>query len=158
MRAYTRRMRLTSSNRPAVIANVLVLSAVSLAVSAYFVHEAQQIGVVIFLLGLACLASLKLFSVRIRSVQPDIIFGVIDNGILALFALFGAELAGTAGAVIGGAVGNAVTDGIAGLFEGYWAERTHNSQRTVLGSAVGKMAGCLLGAGAVLALGAFVLR
>lgn len=151
-------MNLKSSNRPAVVANVIILSVISFAVAAYFVYEPRLIGLVLVALGLLCLASLKLFSVRIRSVQPDIVFGVIDNGILAVFALFGAEIAGVAGAIIGGAVGNAVTDGIAGLFEGYWAERTHTSQRTVLGSAVGKMAGCFLGAGVVLALGSFVMQ
>lgn len=150
-------MNLRSSNKPAVIGNVIVLSVVVFAVAGYFVNQPQVIGLVLVLLGILCLASLWLFSVRIRSVQPDIIFGVIDNGILAIFALFGAEIAGVAGAIIGGAVGNAVTDGIAGLFEGYWAERTLNSQRTVLGSAVGKMAGCLLGAGVVLALGGFLV-
>lgn len=150
-------MNLRSGNKPAVIGNVIVLSLVVFVVAGYFVHQPQVIGLVLVLLGLLCLASLWLFSVRIRSVQPDILFGVIDNGILAIFALFGAEIAGVAGAIIGGAVGNAVTDGIAGLFEGYWAERTLNSQRTVLGSAVGKMAGCLLGAGVVLALGGFLV-
>lgn len=150
-------MNLSSGNKPAVIGNVLILSVVVFAVAGYFIHRPQVIGLVLVILGLLCLASLKLFSVRIRSVQPDIVFGVIDNGILAIFALFGAEIAGVAGAIIGGAVGNAVTDGIAGLFEGYWAEKTLNSQRTVLGSAVGKMAGCLLGAGVVLALGGFLV-
>ena len=61
--------------------------------------------------------------VDLVSVQPDVIFGVIDNGILAVLAVFGGELTGVGGAVIGGAVGNAVTDGIAGIFEGYWAEK-----------------------------------
>ncbi len=88
--------------------------------------------------------------------MPDVIFGIIDNGILALMAVIGGEIAGVAGAVIGGVVGNAITDGIAGLFEGYWAETVSNDRRTVVGSAVGKMAGCLLGAGVVLVLAGFI--
>ncbi|OGY41152.1 MAG: hypothetical protein A2Y67_00960 [Candidatus Buchananbacteria bacterium RBG_13_39_9] len=82
------------------------------------------------------------------------VFGLIDNGILAILAIFGGEVAGVIGAVIGGVVGNSITDGIAGIFEGYVAEKMRkkkvSDQRTMLGSAVGKMAGCLMGAGVVL--------
>ena len=81
-------------------------------------------------------------------------FGLIDNGILAVMAVIGGEIAGVAGAIIGGVVGNAITDGIAGIFEGEIAEKLRerkiSEERTMLGSAVGKMAGCLLGAGVVL--------
>lgn len=107
-------------------------------------------------LAFLCLASLKLFRIKISSIKPDIAFGVIDNGILALLAVIGGEIAGVTGAVIGGVVGNALTDGIAGLFEGYWAESFASDKRTILGSAVGKMAGCLFGAGAVLIFVVFV--
>jgi hypothetical protein len=69
---------------------------------------------------------------------------------LAIMAVIGGFIGGTAGAVIGGVVGNAVSDGVAGVFEGLAAEKIKVTQRTMLGSAVGKMAGCLLGAGAVL--------
>jgi hypothetical protein len=69
-------------------------------------------------------------------------------------AVIGAEIAGVAGAIIGGTVGNAITDGIAGLFEGHMAERLReekvSEKRTMIGSSIGKMAGCLLGAGFVL--------
>jgi len=93
---------------------------------------------------------------EIRPVGPDIVFGIIDNGILAAMALLGGQVAGVEGAIIGGVVGNAITDGIAGLFEGYWAELFVSEQRTVLGSAVGKMAGCLFGAGVVLVVASFL--
>ena len=53
-------------------------------------------------------------------------------------------------------VGNAITDGIAGIFEGYSAEKLReqsiHEERTALKSAVGKMAGCLFGAGVVLVI------
>ena len=124
----------------------------------HFVYSTYYIGLIITALGLLCLFSLKLFKIKIKSVQPDVVFGVIDNGILAALALFGSEIAGVAGALIGGVVGNAVTDGIAGLFEGYWAEHATNTKRTVLGSAVGKMAGCLIGAGVVLLIGNLYLN
>lgn len=132
------------------VLNVLVLCVIIFVVSARFVYDQRLIGLVLIGLALVCLLSLKLFQVRVSSTKPDIIFGVIDNGVLAVMAIFGAEIAGVAGAIIGGVVGNAMTDGIAGLFEGYWAEGLKSDKRTILGSAVGKMAGCLLGAGGVL--------
>jgi type IV secretory pathway TrbL component len=140
----------------ASVLNVLVLCIVIFFVSTFFVYQTKIIGYILIILSFVCIASLKLFRVHIPSIKPDIIFGVIDNGILALMAVIGGEIAGVAGAVIGGVVGNAITDGIAGLFEGYWAETIPEDKRTVAGSAVGKMAGCLLGAGIVLVLAGFV--
>jgi len=141
----------------ASIINVVVLCIVIFFVSTFFVYQSKLIGYVLIALAGVCLLSLKLFNIKISSVKPDIIFGVIDNGILALMAVIGGEVAGVAGAVIGGVVGNAITDGIAGLFEGYSAEVYGSlDKRTILGSAVGKMAGCLLGAGVVLVFAGFL--
>lgn len=54
---------------------------------------------------------------------------------------------------MGGSAANAITDGFAGIFEGWVAEysRKHKikEKRTALGSALGKMAGCFFGAGIV---------
>jgi len=146
-------------NRKSLVVSVLhvfVLCIVIFTTSTFFVYQTELIGYVLILLTVLCLVSLRLFKIKISSVAPDVVFGVIDNGILALMSVIGGEIAGVAGAVIGGVVGNAITDGIAGLFEGYWAESLPSDRRTVLGSAVGKMAGCLLGAGAVLILAGFV--
>jgi len=136
------------------IIKITILCIVIFAVSLYFIYDSQLIGLVILGLGILCLLSLIPFKVSIHTIWPDIIFGLIDNGILAILAIFGGEMAGVVGAVIGGAVGNAITDGIAGIFEGYVAEKMRkkniSDQRTMFGSAVGKMAGCLLGAGVVL--------
>ncbi len=132
------------------IINIFTLCIIVFVVSTEFVHNAKLIGFVLIILALICLFSLKLFRISISSTKPDIVFGIIDNGILAVMAIFGGKIAGTTGAVIGGVVGNAITDAIAGIFEGYWAEKLSTDRRTILGSAVGKMAGCLLGAGVVL--------
>lgn len=136
------------------ITKVIALCIVIFSVSAFFVYDVQIIGWVMLALGLLCFGTLKLFKIVIRSVWPDIAFGLIDNGTLAIFTVVGGEIAGVAGAVIGGAVGNAITDGIAGTFEGHIAEKLRKNnipeERTVLGSAIGKMTGCLLGAGIVL--------
>ena len=134
------------------VLNILVLCTIISFVSIYFIYDQKFIGIILIGLGILCLVSLKLFSTKISLTYPDVIFGIIDNGILAIMAVIGAEFAGIIGAILGGVVGNAITDGIAGIFEGYWAESRPNDHRTILGSAVGKMAGCLFGAGAVLAI------
>jgi hypothetical protein len=135
------------------IINILALCVVVMAVSSYFIYQARFLGPVILGLGVLCLLTLIPFHIRIRSIWPDIVFGLIDNGILAVMAVFGGMFGGVIGAVIGGVVGNAVTDGIAGIFEGI-AEKGKSEKagdsRTMLGSSIGKMSGCLLSAGAVL--------
>ena len=136
------------------ILNILTLCVVIVAVSIFFVNDAKWIGFVLIALALLCIVSLIPFKIEPKSLQPDIFFGVVDNGILAVMAIFGGHFAGVTGAILGGVVGNAVTDGIAGIFEGYSAEKLRlqliPEERTMLKSAVGKMAGCLLGAGIVL--------
>jgi hypothetical protein len=136
--------------------NILGLCVVITAVTLVFVHDSQWMGVLLIMLGVVCLLSLLPFGIQLKSTLPDIVFGVIDNGILAVMAIFGGYLGGIAGAILGGVVGNAITDGIAGIFEGYIAEKFDGtdvpSNRSMLKSAVGKMSGCLFGAGAVLAV------
>ncbi|MFA5773169.1 MAG: hypothetical protein WC908_00655 [Candidatus Paceibacterota bacterium] len=149
-------------NKKFIIAmiKVITLCIIIFAVSTFFIYDVKIIGWVIFALGLLCLVSLTLFNILIKNVWPDIIFGLIDNGILAILAVIGGAIAGVAGAIIGGVVGNAITDGIAGVFEGHMAERLRekkiSEERTTLGSAIGKMAGCLLGAGVVLIIANFI--
>jgi len=142
------------------VLNILTLCIVIGAVSIFFVENAKWMGLVLIILALLCLASLLPFKVDLKSTLPDIFFGLIDNGILAILAIFGGHFAGVAGAIIGGVVGNAITDGIAGIFEGHMAEKLRlrliPEERTMLKSAVGKMAGCLLGAGVVLIIANFI--
>ncbi|MFA4930895.1 MAG: hypothetical protein WC570_03470 [Patescibacteria group bacterium] len=138
------------------VINLLLLCVVVIGASLFFVFDDRLIGYVLLGLFLLCLGFIKMFGISIRSTRPDIVFGFIDNSILVLLAVFGGHFGGVAGAIIGGAVGNAVTDGIAGLFEGAEAERNFTAgkleNRTILGTAVGKMAGCLLGAGVILVI------
>lgn len=138
---------------------IITLCVIIIIATTFFVYNKQLIGFILIGLGVVVLFSLKIFNISIRSVEPDVIFGLIDNGVLAIFALIGADLAGVLGAIVGGLVGNTVTDGIAGIFEGYSAERLRKNgitdKRTVLSAAVGKMAGCLFGAGFVLAIAWF---
>jgi hypothetical protein len=85
---------------------------------------------------------------------PDLVFGGIDTGLLAIPALAGGIVFGVPGAIAGGVIGDAVTDGIAGFFEGHMAawlrEHGFDESREPVTTALGKMAGCLLGSGAVL--------
>jgi len=87
---------------------------------------------------------------------PDIVFGAIDTGLLTIPALWGGVLFGVAGAIAGGVVGDALTDAIAGFFEGgiaqWFRERGIVESREPVTTALGKMAGCLSGSGAVLTI------
>jgi hypothetical protein len=136
--------------------NVLVLCVVIFSVSVFFIANAQWMWYILILLALLALFSLSLFKISWKSAQPDILFGLIDNGILAIMAVFWWYFAGVTGAIMWGVVGNAITDGIAGFFEWHYAEKLRankiNEERTILKSAVWKMAGCLFGAGIVLVI------
>ncbi len=144
----------------ASIVNILTLCFVIGLVSIYFINRPQWMGYIMILLGVLCLISLMPFKIKIKSVMPDIFFGVIDNGILAVLAIFGGHFAGVTGAILGGVIGNAMTDGIAGIFEGQMAEKLRlrfiSEERTMLKSSVGKMAGCLFGAGVILVIDSIV--
>ena len=136
------------------ILSVLALSIVIFAAVSFFVYQKKWIGIVFIALGFLHIFALQIFGRKLKSVWPDIAFGIIDNGILVIVAIIGADFAGILGAIIGGSTANAVTDGFAGIFEGWTAEylRKHKikEKRTALSAAIGKMAGCFFGAGIVL--------
>ncbi len=142
--------------------HVLILSTVIISIISFFIYEKRIIGIVLIILGFLPWFPLKLAKRSIKSVGADIIFGMIDTGILGVAALIGANFAGILGAIIGGAVGDAITDGIAGLFEGKLAEilrkRGIEEARTPLSSSMGKMSGCLLGIGITLTIAWTIFR
>lgn len=133
-----------------------IFSVLILAVSIYFIYDQVLIGPAFIGMGIIGMIILQFYKIEISSVYPDIAFGAIDNGFLILFAIVGGTYAGVAGAIIGGAAGNTITDGLAGLFEGHIAERLRKKNvkehRTALSSMIGTMIGCLFGAGAGLIL------
>jgi len=135
------------------LASVAVLSCIVVGAILFFAFQTRWIGLVFIGLGVLHLAVLRFFKVSIRSVWPDMVFGIIDNGILVIAALVGADLGGVWGAIVGGAAGNAITDGFAGIFEGHIADHLKKykikDSRSSLSCALGKMAGCLFGAGLV---------
>jgi hypothetical protein len=133
------------------VTNLILLAIIIIAVSAYFVNKESLIGFAFLSLGIINLIFLKFHKIKLRSIYPDFVFGFIDNGVLVFGAVLGASFAGVAGAIIGGVAGNTITDGIGGIFEGHVAQHQRkfkiNNLRGPLTTMLGKMAGCLFGAG-----------
>jgi hypothetical protein len=108
------------------------------------------------LLGLTLIPILGLLIAKKSPINaiPDILFGMIDTGMLTIPALWGGIRFGVAGAVAGGVIGDALTDAIAGFFEGGIAEWLQQKgiveSREAITTSLGKMAGCLFGSGVVL--------
>lgn len=138
------------------LTSLTIVSIVIIGVVSFVIYNARLIGPVILLLGFLPWIPLKILGRTIKSTGADIIFGSIDTGILAVAALIGASFAGVLGAIVGGVIGDSITDGFAGLFEGKVAEylRRHGIKeaRTSLSSSLGKMSGCLIGAGITLTI------
>ncbi len=107
-------------------------------------------------LGLAVIPLLGLLMARrsLTGAIPDLIFGAIDTGLLTIPALWGGVLFGVAGAIARGVIGDALSDAIAGFFEGAISERLRSlgieESREAVTTALGKMSGCLLGSGMIL--------
>lgn len=133
---------------------VIVLSLILVGLGCGVLALGHFYGPLILAMALVPLVGGKLTGLTLNSILPDILFGAIDTGLLTFAGLLGAAGFGIAGAIVGAVVGDAVTDAIAGFFEGGIAQwlRKHgiDESRTALGSACGKMAGCLMGSGIVL--------
>ncbi|MDD5650146.1 MAG: hypothetical protein PHF86_07000 [Candidatus Nanoarchaeia archaeon] len=138
------------------IISVFILSIIIIAATIYFIYEQFWIGPIFISLGFLHLLILKLFKRNLKSIWPDLIFGIIDNGILIIAAIIGADFAGILGAIVGGASANAITDGFAGIFEGWTAQylikHKIKDKRTALSASIGKMTGCFFGAGIIMTI------
>ena len=130
------------------ISTVVILCIVTIVIAFFSMRLGRFVSLIIFGLGLLPILIAYIFKISLKKILPDIIFGLIDNILLIIPAIIGAELFGAAGALAGAVVGNAVSDGIAGIFEGSISEWLNikgiDSKRTLLGSSLGKMSGCLL--------------
>jgi uncharacterized membrane protein len=130
------------------ISTVIILCIITIIIAFFSMRLGRFVSIIIFGLGLLPILTAYIFKISLKKILPDIIFGLIDNILLIIPAIIGAELFGAAGALAGAVVGNAVSDGIAGLFEGSISEWLNmkgiDSKRTLLGSSLGKMSGCLL--------------
>lgn len=118
------------------------------------------IGPIILALTLIPLAGLFLAKRRLKGAIPDLIFGAIDTSLLTIPAIWGGVSFGVAGAIAGGVIGDALTDGVAGFFEGgiatWLREKGIEESREPITTALGKMAGCLFGSGLVLSMALFL--
>jgi hypothetical protein len=114
------------------------------------------IGPMVLGLSIIPLIGMALARCSFKRAIPDLIFGGLDTGLLTIPALWGGILFGVAGAIAGGVIGDALTDGIAGFAEGSIAkwlrEKGIEESREPVTTALGKMAGCLLGGGLVLSI------
>jgi len=127
---------------------VILLSAFTAFIAFYSMRLGRFVSLIIFALGFIPILIAYFLRIDLKKMLPDIIFGITDNLVLVIPAIIGAELFGAAGALIGAVVGNAISDAIAGYFEGNISEFLHSrgidATRTVLGASLGKMSGCLL--------------
>lgn len=133
------------------------LVALPIALMAIFVlKNSLPLGPIILAMTAIPLCGLLYAERSIKGAIPDIIFGAIDTGLLAIPALVGGLTFGVAGAIVGGVVGDALSDGIAGFFEGSIAEwlreKGIEESRESISTSLGKMGGCLLGSGVVLTI------
>jgi hypothetical protein len=112
------------------------------------------IGPIVLLLSLLPIVGIILAKCSLKRAIPDFIFGGLDTGLLTILALWGGSLFGVAGAIAGGVIGDALTDGIAGFVEGSIAkwlrDKGIEESREPITTALGKTTGCLLGSGIVL--------
>ena len=133
---------------------VLLVSVILVVVTVLILKEGRYYGTVVILMSTAPVITALLAGLKFTRLIPDLIFGATDTGLLTVAALVGASFFGVIGAIIGAVVGDAITDAVAGFFEGSIAEWLRSKgieeSRTALGSACGKMAGCLFGSGIVL--------
>jgi len=140
-----------------ITTKALYVMAVSLPVAAIgilILKEHLPMGPMVLAMTIIPLLGLLIAKRSIKGAIPDLIFGAIDTGLLTIPALIGGITFGVAGAIAGGVIGDALSDGIAGFFEGSIAEwlrgKGIEESRESVTTALGKMAGCLLGSGLVL--------
>lgn len=137
--------------------SLIYLAVIVIGVSAYLITDDILIGPAFLLIGTLNFSIIKLRKIKMKYILSDLTFGLVDNSIMVFGAIIGAQFGGIVGAIIGGAAGNTITDGIGGLFEGYVAEKQENSgeedlKRRMWTGVMGKMTGCLFGAGLSLSI------
>jgi hypothetical protein len=142
-----------------MLKRVLIVLAATCLVAAGGVLTLQYrlpVGPLVLALSAVPLLALRFSGRRLSAALPDLVFGGIDTGLLAVPAVAGGLAFGVAGAIAGGVIGDSLTDAVAGFFEGGVAEwlRDHGfvESREAVTTSLGKMAGCLIGSGSVLTI------
>lgn len=88
------------------ISIVVLLSIITAVIAFYSMRFGRYVSLVIFGLGLVPLLIAYIFKISLKKMLPDIIFGLIDNLLLIIPAIIGAQLFGAVGALAGAVVGN----------------------------------------------------
>ena len=148
IKRFKNRIKRKNEKKVMEIIIVVLLSVFTAFIAFYAMRLGRFASLIIFAMGFIPIMVAYFLRLDLKKMLPDIIFGIIDNLVLIIPAIVGAELFGAAGALTGAVVGNAISDAIAGYFEGNLSEflkaKGINATRTVLGSSLGKMSGCLL--------------
>jgi len=135
------------------LVHVTILSVIIFAI-AYFASNFKYIGLILVGAGLLPLISIKLTGEKIQESISEIIFGFINTGLITAMAIIGYNIEGILGAVIGVALGDAITEGYSGILEGevadFMLKQKIKEKIDPLNSSLGKMAGALFGGGIVL--------
>jgi hypothetical protein len=135
---------------------VIVVAFPVAAVGLVMLRWQLPVGPVVLGLSVVPVVGLMLAGRRLTAAVPDMVFGAIDTGLLVIPALLGGMAFGVAGAIAGSIIGDALTDAVAGFFEGGISEwlrkKGIEESREAVTSSLGKMSGCLQGAGLVLSL------
>ncbi len=133
---------------------VALFGIVVAAIGVITLRQRLPLGPIVLGLSVVPLGGLLLTRRPLAGAVPDLIFGALDTGLLTIPALWGGVLFGVAGAIAGGVIGDALTDGIAGFFEGgiaqWLREQGIEESREPVTTSLGKMTGCLAGSGLVL--------
>jgi len=134
---------------------IAVLAAV-VAVFPFLQANKFFVGPIVLGLGGMVLAMLWAAGRTPRSVAADMVYGAIDIGMLSSVVSITAIFAGPVGTIFGTVIADALTDAIAGMFEGHVAEflrkRGIEESRTAMSAGLGKMAGGLLAAGVIVTI------
>jgi hypothetical protein len=142
--------------------SAMILSIIIVSVLWFILERTRIIGPTLIAIGLIAWIPIIISGRTVKSAGADIIFGIVDTGLLGLSALIGARYGGILGAIVGGAVGDAITDGFAGIFEGKVSEflRKHgiDEARTPMSASMGKLSGCLIGVGITLTIAWSILN
>jgi len=138
------------------IINLIVLTIVIILAFSFLINQKPLIGPIMIFLGAISLLPAVIFKIPFKSLKTEIIFGIVDNAVIVIFALLGAAFFGVIGAVVGIAVGNSLVNGFAGIFKNIKAPL--KEKRTILSITIGRFAGCLFGAGIILTLVWSILR
>ena len=99
------------------LVHVTIISVIIFAV-AVFAADFEQIGLILIGAGLLPLISLKLTGEKIKESISEMVFGFVNTGLITAMAIIGFNIEGIIGAVIGVALGDAITEGYSGILEG----------------------------------------